>query len=240
MIVFVSGCTASVVNTVPDLNTLSFTKKMILEETDRYEIDVETVSINEAETLNVKTTNDSILYGYQIYLDLFKKNQAEVEPFGESKHALSIESTPLVYNEDIISIELSVYEYFGSAHPNTYKTGLTYFVKEDLWLLPSDFSKTEAGMQEILNIFSSEASLQISFNYPDTDLDEEWLEEGTEPTELNFFDLTLTPEGILLYIPTYQVAPYAVGGFEVLVEYSQVKEWITNQTILNYISKLEQ
>lgn len=240
MIVFISGCTAATVKKVPDLNTLTYSKKMILEETDRYKIDVETINIDETETVNSKIINTSLLQGYQIFVDLFKKNQAEVDPMANNKHALSIESTPLVYNEDLISIELSAYEYLGGAHPNTYKTGITYSVKEDLWLMPSDLANTESGLKEILNIFSEEARLQISFNYPGTDLDEEWLKEGTEPTELNFFDFTLTPEGILLYIPTYQVAPYAVGAFEVPIKYSQVKEWITDQAILHYISKLEQ
>ena len=187
-----------------------------------------------------KKINESLLYGYQVFLDLFKKNQAEVDPIGGNKHALSIESTPLIYNEDLISIELSVYENLGGAHPNTYKTGLIHSIKDDLWIMPSDLADTESGLKEILDIFSNEAYQHISFNYPGTDPDEEWLKEGTQPTTLNFFDFTLTPEGIRLYIPTYQVAPYAVGAFEVPVEYSQVKEWITNQTILHYISKLEQ
>lgn len=240
LLILVSGCTAAVINKVPDLNTLAFSKKMILEETDRYKIDVETISINETETVSVKKINESLLYGYQVFLDLFKKNQAEVDPIGGNKHALSIESTPLIYNEDLISIELSVYENLGGAHPNTYKTGLIHSIKDDLWIMPSDLADTESGLKEILDIFSNEAYQHISFNYPGTDPDEEWLKEGTQPTTLNFFDFTLTPEGIRLYIPTYQVAPYAVGAFEVPVEYSQVKEWITNQTILHYISKLEQ
>lgn len=240
VVVFAAGCTTTVTNKVPNLNTLDFTKKMILEETDRYTIEVETISINETDSLDTEKINETILYGFQIFIDLFMKNQEETELFGESKHALSIETTPFIYNEDLISMELSVYEYFGAAHPNTYKTGLTYIIKDDIWLLPGDLANTEENMKEILNIFSNESYQHISFNYPNGELDEEWLEEGTAPTELNFFDFSLTPNGILLYIPTYQATPYAVGAFEVPIDYSQVKEWITEPTILDYIAQLEQ
>lgn len=48
--------------------------------------------------------------------------------------------------------------------------------------------------------------------------------EGTRPKKENFINFAFTKDGILLFYPYYQIAPYSEGEFNVIIPYDNINK----------------
>jgi hypothetical protein len=54
--------------------------------------------------------------------------------------------------------------------------------------------------------------------------DEEWIGDGTDPSYTDTFtNWLLSPQGLIIKFPAYQVGPYAAGDFTVIIPYDELE-----------------
>jgi len=64
--------------------------------------------------------------------------------------------------------------------------------------------------------------LARQINDRDFEPDTQWLENGTDPDNIdNFTNFLVTPSELIIKFPAYQVAPYAAGDFTVNIPYEE-------------------
>ena len=118
-------------------------------------------------------------------------------------------ASPQVFSSNkTVSIEFSVYTYTGGAHPN-HETLTLILNEEGKTLGYADlFGKTEG----LWKFFSEYA---FSALRPEMKKNDCWnpstVREGLVPNADSFQHVVVTPQGLTLIFPPYQVAPYACG-----------------------------
>ncbi len=104
----------------------------------------------------------------------------------------------------------------GGAHPNNTIYTINYDKTRHKIIDINDLVRDNPNL---LNIFSYQSRLQLGnkkeFNDPNI---KEMLLEGTMPVKENFRNFVFTSDGIVLYFEQYQVAPYSMGAFKVLIK----------------------
>ena len=75
--------------------------------------------------------------------------------------------------------------------------------------------------QNILNIFSENSREILKSN--DKITSSTMLYEGTKPKKENFTNFIFSKNGIILFFPQYQVAPYSQGEFNVVLDYKKIR-----------------
>ena len=136
----------------------------------------------------------------------------------------------VIYNDnDILSISWDWYNHSGGAHGNygsdhhviNLKTG--ELVKIDDILKPE--SKETMG-----DIIAQKIFEQLRNNLGDASSlsDAGFYAENIVPTE-NFY---LTHKGVGFYYSPYEIAPYAVGAIEVFIPFSECRELLKSNEIL--------
>ncbi len=112
-----------------------------------------------------------------------------------------------------VSILWNVYSYTGGAHGMLDMTTNNYDRETGYHLLLDDlFLDPQLAMVQ----FAREARNTLA--EPDEDgrtIPDDMLRAGTEPEEDNYRTFVITPTGIRLHFPPYQVAPWAVGPRQV-------------------------
>ena len=123
------------------------------------------------------------------------------------------------YSDDnVLCIVLFSGYFYGGAHPNP---GLDTFV----------FSLKQGKQYELKDMFKPGSKyLEKLATYCKEDLtkrkvsDEEWIESGTKPDEVNYRYFYVNEKGLVIIFPQYQVAPYAWGPQETTVPYKYLKD----------------
>lgn len=233
-----TGCTYFQTNKNQEAKTLDFEKETIIEESDTFKINVEKIKILPDPIINSQKVNIAIQAEYELIIGAFKESIQDLEIFNNVKHTLQIKSEPILYTPQIISIQLEIYTYTGGAHGNSYSTGINYDVQNDKSITIINLADSPNNMQNILDVFSQEAYEQILSTHTDIELDTEWVKEGTDANIINFQHILLTSDGIIIHIPSYQVAPYAVGPFTVIVPYEKIKMYLTNESLLKFVNSI--
>lgn len=104
----------------------------------------------------------------------------------------------------------------GDAHPNNTIYTINYDKMNHKIIDINDLVRRNSN---ILNLFSNESRkiFQNKKEFKDPNMNQ-MLIEGTMPNENNFRNFVMTPNGILLFFEQYQIAPYYMGAFQVLIK----------------------
>lgn len=107
----------------------------------------------------------------------------------------------------------SVYE--GGAHPNNTIYTINYDKENNKIVTINDLIRTNPN---ILNLFSTKSREELlkkeEFNDPNI---KQMMIEGTKPISNNYKNFVFTKEGIMILFEQYQVAPYYMGEFKILI-----------------------
>lgn len=104
----------------------------------------------------------------------------------------------------------------GGAHPNPTIYTINFDKRKNKIITINDLVKENPN---ILNLFSNQVRMELEkkSNFQNPTI-KEMLLEGTTPKPSNFENFAFTEEGILLYFAPYQIAPYYMGSFQVLIK----------------------
>ncbi len=131
---------------------------------------------------------------------------------------LSVDYAIYNYSEDILSLQFLVYEYTGGVHGNlTFRT-FTFDVDEDTLLTLEDFfADGVVPWAEIGVYVQNDLAVQLG-DFSDAD----WVASGTGENPDNYQNFAATPEGLIVFFPPYQVAPYAAGPMTVVIPWENL------------------
>lgn len=104
----------------------------------------------------------------------------------------------------------------GGAHPNNTIYTINYDKNTNKIVNINDLVSDNPN---ILNTFSYQSRIQLGSKkeFQDPNI-KEMLIEGTKPVKENFKNFAFTKDGIILYFEQYQVAPYYMGAFKILIK----------------------
>ncbi len=130
---------------------------------------------------------------------------------------IDIKSDTVFTNPKTLTVALETYAYTGGAHPNTYRTLLSFDRHTGQPLHLTDFvSDTTALLPIVEQAFREKQGIQ-----PTRSLEEEgyFLQNG------QFFlpqNIAAGRTGLIFYYNSYEIAAYALGPIEVVVPYEQL------------------
>ena len=139
-------------------------------------------------------------------LEAFRLVCAEDKP--EQAYAFDASCTLVRASDRFLTSVWDVFDYTGGAHAN-----------EDIQTRIFDLQKGKPvelydlfeNLDDALKIFSDYSVSELSRKLGEEGLVPDMLREGTAPEADNFSRIALTSEGLRLYFPPYQVAPWAAG-----------------------------
>ena len=120
--------------------------------------------------------------------------------------------------DNYISYIFRIEDYTGGAHPNHRIYTVVYDIKNNVIITIDDLINKN---QNILNIFSENSREILKSN--DKITSSTMLYEGTKPKKENFTNFVFSKNGIILFFPQYQVAPYSQGEFNVVLDYKKIR-----------------
>lgn len=118
-------------------------------------------------------------------------------------------------NDNLVSVEFGEESFTGGAHPNHSSQTINFDLKNNKPIKLGDLFKPNSKYLQKLSQLSKEGlgdNLQF--------------EEGIAPLAKNFSDFLITKKGLLILFDEYQVAPYAAGPQQVLINYPELKEFL--------------
>ena len=130
---------------------------------------------------------------------------------------LSIDSDSIYEDTAYISFFLTIYQYTGGAHGTTTLIPVTYSKQTKKLLSLEELVKPTR--KDWLSALSTEARKQLSAQVKKGKLtsSDDWITQGTEPTQENFDLFKLEKNSVRFVFEQYQVAPYASGMPEIVV-----------------------
>ncbi|MFH1536637.1 MAG: DUF3298 domain-containing protein [Patescibacteria group bacterium] len=172
------------------------------------------------------------------YVDNYIANFKSTADYGEGYEdeefpsTLDMDYTVVFANDDLVSIEITAYEYYsGSAHGNSFTHGLNYDLNNKYELYLQDFFSDKTNFAtKISEICIADLTDQLGYEY----YDDAMLQEGAGPYADNFYHFTFDSDGMTFYFPPYYVAPYAAGTQEVIISYDEIGE-ILNYDLLTFL-----
>ncbi|MBN1298581.1 MAG: DUF3298 and DUF4163 domain-containing protein, partial [Actinobacteria bacterium] len=181
-------------------------------------------SLNLEDTLNKYIYEDTVLgiiNSFKEEISSYDGNNSGSEASGGWQYTLAIDYSVLTYNNNLISALLNIYPYMGGAHGMNYFVTFNYDIANNRILSLADVFKKGFDYFSFLSDYCFEDlknQVKSSGDEPDTD----WIKAGTDPAfEENFSNFLLTPQGLVIKFPAYQVGPGAAGDFSVLIEYDE-------------------
>lgn len=193
------------INNMEGKNAIKVTT--INEETDKYKIQAfvpQTRNEKLNEIINKKITK---------YIDNFKtENENNLK-----KVYLTIKFDTYEY-EDYISFLFTYILDTGGAHENTFFSSINFDLKKDEEIT---IDTLVAKNRDFLNTLSKYTYSKLKENQSIVQGGIEWmLKDGTAPTKENFKTFVFSEEGLKIFFEKYQVAPYYLGEFSVVLPYS--------------------
>jgi len=206
----------------PTAPAFSYEEKTIAETNDYYYTD-----ISYPET-NIPFLNEEISAYIEKTISDFKKiiqdNIIDLpEEIRSSATGSLIMKYSIISENGIVSILFENGEYSGGAHGNVFFKTFNYNPSSKKLLTLADlFKKDSDYIQRISELSRIKLSEKMN-EYLDEFL-VSMIEGGTEPKSENFENFGITREGIMIYFPPYQVAPYALGTHEVSISFEEVSD----------------
>lgn len=128
---------------------------------------------------------------------------------------------------DVVSVMFNIYSYDGGAHGNMLIRCMNFDLKADKSLSLADLVENP---REALELFSQISDRDLHRMLGD-DADEDMINSGTEPYPENFSNLYLSPWGLLIQFPPYQVAPWSSGPQEVGITLEELAPAIPSKEV---------
>jgi hypothetical protein len=119
-------------------------------------------------------------------------------------------------DENTVSIIFDISNFTGGAHGSNYFLSLNYNPKESKEIKLNDLFKEKDYLKKISDYCIEDLTKQIQEKIEDPEgLKNVWIEQGAGPEYKNFSFFLINENNITFYFPQYQIAPYALGSFEV-------------------------
>lgn len=136
--------------------------------------------------------------------------------------SMSVDYEIFHFSENILSIRLDTYSFTGGAHGIDSVTTINVDVSADRDLALSDVFLNGQIPWETLSTLTQQSLLEQLGEMADPT----WIEQGTGLNPDNYHSWVVTPEALVFYFPSYQVAPYAAGPQKVEIP------WVALHTLL--------
>lgn len=134
------------------------------------------------------------------------------------------------YNDNIVSIDFSMAEYTGGAHPTNYRVGKTFNLMTQKQLDISDVFTPSPTLGATLETMV-EARLKDTMG---TGADVEWIEIGVTEMYLMYEDIWIVgPQGVTFFFAPYVVSSYADGPQEILLTWNELDGLLTDTFTVN-------
>ena len=156
--------------------------------------------------------NNKVNFYVSMFEDSFNTQSDEMSNF----YSLIIYYKEYVY-EDYLSYVFWVESFVGGAHPDHDIWTTVYDKNNDMIIDINYLVNLDEGILEKFSLFSRD-----SLVYNKKIVDTAMMMEGTLPRLENFSRFVFTKDGVLLYFPRYQVAPYSSGEFIVSIPYEKL------------------
>ncbi|WP_219226122.1 DUF3298 and DUF4163 domain-containing protein [Pedobacter antarcticus] len=128
-----------------------------------------------------------------------------------------------------LSLKFTYSEYKGGAHPNTLFSYLNYNPQSGNVITLDSLVKTDSKTQLVAvaeKIFRKNEKLSANASLSDG-----YFFDGGKFALAQTF--TLSPEGLMFLYNPYEIKPYAAGVTELIIPYSQIKEFLKPASVLN-------
>lgn len=130
-----------------------------------------------------------------------------------------IGATRFTLSPRIVSVRLDVGGYVaGAAHPYSFSRTINFDLQANREVHLSDLFTPGVDYLKLISDYCI-AELQKTDFFAG-------FETGADPTELNYQNWNLTPDGLLVNFDPYQVGPYAAGPQQITVPYATLAEWL--------------
>jgi hypothetical protein len=152
----------------------------------------------------------------------FKKDIKTWEsPMKDMPSSYEIYDTIIFNDDDLISVRLDGYYFYsGSAHPGTFFLAVNYDLKNDKIIVLKDIFSGDY-LKIISELCISEIIKQQK-EYIEDYIDSSWVISGAGPVEENFKVFNFTKTYFQITFPAYQVASYAEGPKDVVINYGKL------------------
>jgi len=164
------------------------------------------------------TLNNNIKENILPYLKEFKSSLKYIPEQKNQYYSLIILYENYEY-KNYISYVFRIEDYTGGAHPNHRMYTVVYDKEKNKVISIEDLIKYN---NQILNIFSKISREKLKNNK--RIVSASMFFEGTRPKKENFINFAFTKDGILLFYPYYQIAPYSEGEFNVIIPYDNINK----------------
>lgn len=126
----------------------------------------------------------------------------------------------VIRNDDqVISVKFNDSFHTGGAHPNHVVQTFLFDTTRGSSIALEELFDDETYLERLSQISRD----QLSNSQQLEEVDQAFITEGTEPTELNFSSFGVTDESLIIYFEPYQVAPYAYGEQQVEIPFAQAQ-----------------
>ncbi len=120
----------------------------------------------------------------------------------------------------VTSYLFTYYEDTGGAHPNaSFKT----FVFDQSGKALTIHDIVGADLSKLASLTTAQVEAQVKQRLGQSDISGSIFSEGLAPTDENFSTFVIDGSDLVLELPPYQVAAYAMGSFEVRIPLSSLK-----------------
>jgi len=165
-------------------------------------------------------------------LDVLTPQDAEIQGLtNERKYALALEYMPLT-SSTTVSFAYQVYADTLGAHPNLYYKTFVFDQDGNRLALGDVLKDNPNWLEELSLLVSQDVTAQLKARLADSlpqgdegaDVTDSIFAEGLAAKEENFKNFVVDGDSLVILIPPYQVAAYAVGPFEVRIALSEVNK----------------
>lgn len=131
----------------------------------------------------------------------------------------------LYNNGRLLCIRIDEYTFLGGAHPNEYTNLMTFDLQTGSSIEASSFIEDHTAFHAYAErVFRQKRELSQEENLNDAGYF--WNQPFTLPEQMG-----LTPEGLLLFYNNYEVAPYAAGPTELVLNWQDIKQYLRPEAI---------
>jgi hypothetical protein len=159
------------------------------------------------------------------FMSAVTNNPPPPAELGDVGSSIQINTELYTPRDTLISLRFNISQYLaGAAHPFSVLNTLTYDLTTGSFLALADLFTPGSNYLETLSAYAVE---RLRAQYGDA-----LFAEGAAPTEENYRNWNLTPDGLLISFEQYQAGPGAAGTMEALIPYSQLVTIIRRDGVL--------
>jgi hypothetical protein len=207
-----------------EIQKLEIEDKEIIDNTKPFKINIVYPYINGLNEFNEKV-NKIILTEQENFKKISLENdqsvkEIDIESYNQypREYTLNINYNKGRVDEETVSLIFDISNFTGGAHGANYFLSLNYNPKEAKEIKLNDLFKEKDYLKKISDYCIKDLTKQIQEKIEDPEgFKNVWIEQGAGPEYKNFSFFLINENNITFYFPQYQIAPYALGSFEVMM-----------------------